>query len=246
MVFDHRVAGKCEFPTVNGIRTITLDLDDTLWEIHPVIRRAEERLYAWLGENYPRITEQFEPADLREVRARVVLEHADRAHDLTFLRHTVLMEIASAAGYREFLVDEAFAVFDAVRNDVEMFPEARPALLVLKERFTLIALTNGNADLEKIGISDLFDGHVNAAMAGAAKPERPIFDAAVEAGGVGAEQTLHVGDHPYYDVHGARAAGLRTVWVNRAGDEWPEEYAPPDVEVQHVGELADIIAGPDA
>jgi len=231
---------------VNGIRTITLDLDDTLWEIHPVIRRAEQRLYAWLGENYPRITEQFEPADLREVRARVVVEHADRAHDLTFLRHTVLMEVAAAAGYREFLVEEAFAVFDEVRNDVEIFPEARPALLALKERFTLIAVTNGNANLEKIGIGDLFDGHVNAAMAGAAKPARPIFDAAVQAGGAGAEETLHVGDHPLYDVHGAHEAGLRTVWVNRSGDEWPDEYAPPDVEVQHVGELAEIFSGSES
>ena len=231
---------------MNGIRTITLDLDDTLWEIHPVIRRAEERLYGWLGENYPRITEQFEPADMREIRARVAEEHADKAHDLTFLRHTVLMEVATAAGYRKFLIDEAFAVFDEVRNDVEIFPEARPALLALRERFTLIALTNGNADLEKVGISDLFDGHVNAAMVGAAKPERPIFDAAVQAGGAGADETLHVGDHPFYDVHGAREAGLRTVWVNRNANEWPGEYQPPDIEVRHVGELSDIVGGSDA
>jgi putative hydrolase of the HAD superfamily len=215
MVVDRQAAGKCESLSVNGIRTITLDLDDTLWDLHPVIRRAEERLYAWLGEHYPRITEQFEPDDLRDVRARVFREHADRAHDLTFLRHTVLMEVATAAV---------------------------PALLALRERFTLIALTNGNADLEKIGISGLFDAHINAAMAGAAKPERPIFDAAVEAGGAGPEQTLHVGDHPFYDVHGAREAGLRTVWVNRGGVEWPDEYAPPDVEVQHFGELAEIFS----
>jgi len=242
MVFDQHAAGKYKVSSVNGIRTITLDLDDTLWDLHPVIRRAEVTLYAWLGEHYPRITEQFAPADLRQVRARVFKEHADRAHDLTFLRHTVLMEVATAAGYREFLVDEAFTVFDEVRNDVEIFPEAVPALVALKERFTLIALTNGNADLQKIGISDLFDGHVNAAMAGAAKPERPIFDAAVKAGGAGAEQTLHVGDHPLYDVHGAREAGLRTVWVNRGGDEWPDEYARPDAEVQHVGELTEIFS----
>ena len=112
-----------------------------------------------------------------------------------------------------------------------MFPEARPALLELRQRFTVIAVTNGNANLEKIGIDDLFDGHINAAMAGAAKPHRPIFDAAVRAGGASAAQTVHVGDHPVYDVHGARAAGLRTVWVNRNGETWPREYAAPDIEV---------------
>ncbi len=229
------------FPTVNGIRTITLDLDDTLWEILPVIQRAELRLYEWLAENYPRITQRYTVAEMRILRDRVLRDHADKVHDLTLLRRTVLREAASAAGYTEFRVDEAFAVFDEVRNDVEMFPEVRPTLLALRERYTVIAVTNGNADLGKIGIDDLFDGHINAAMAGAAKPHRPIFDAAVRAGGASAAETVHVGDHPVYDVHGARAAGLRTVWVNRHGDDWPGEYPEPDVEVRHVGELRELL-----
>jgi putative hydrolase of the HAD superfamily len=78
-------------------------------------------------------------------------------------------------------------------------------------------------------------------MAGAAKPARPIFDAAVRAGGASAGETLHVGDHPETDVHGARQAGLRTAWVNRNGDEWPDEYESPDIEVHNVGELLEIL-----
>lgn len=226
---------------MNDIRTITLDLDDTLWAIHPVIRRAEERLYAWIGERYPGITEMFSPDDLRDVRCDVFTEYRDRAHDLTFMRRTVLTRIAEAAGYDDSYVDDAFAVFDEVRNDVTLFPEARPALVALRERFTLIAVTNGNANLEKIGIRDLFDDVISAAMAGAAKPARPIFDMAVAAGGASAGQTLHVGDHPLFDVHGARDAGLRAVWVNRDGEQWPEEYDRPDAEVQHVGELHELL-----
>ena len=110
-----------------------------------------------------------------------------------------------------------------------------------RSRDTIIAVTNGNADLEKIGIRELFDDVVSAAMAGAAKPDRPIFDMAVKAGGASADRTLHVGDHPLYDVHGARDAGLRAVWVNRNGDDWPGEYHSPDGEVQHVGELRDLL-----
>ena len=105
---------------MNGIRTITLDLDDTLWAIRPVIQRAEERLQAWLGEHYPRITERFTPEAIGELRARIVERYADRVHDLTFLRRKVLTTMATEAGYREFAVNEAFDVFDAVRNDVEI------------------------------------------------------------------------------------------------------------------------------
>ena len=226
---------------VNGIRTITLDLDDTLWDIHPVIKRAEHSLYSWLGEHYPRITEMFSIEEMRILRDDVFERHPDKLHDLTFLRYTVLTEAATTAGYTEFMVDEAFAVFDRVRNDIELFPESRPTLVALAERFTLVAVTNGNANLEMIGIDDLFDHHINAAMAGAAKPARPIFDAAVQAGGASAAETLHVGDHPVYDVHGAREAGLRTVWVNRTEATWPEEHAAPDLTVRHVGELLDVL-----
>ena len=219
---------------MNDIRTITLDLDDTLWAIHPVIKRAEERLYAWIGEHYPRITELFEPEDIWELRSEVIADYRDRSHDLTFLRRTVLTRLGHAAGYGDAYVDDAFEVFDEARNDVTLFPEARPVLVSVRERFVLIAVTNGNANLDRIGIRDLFDGVVSAAMAGAAKPARPIFDKAVEAGGASAAQTLHVGDHPLYDVHGARDAGLKAIWVNRNGDEWPHEYLEPDAEVQHL------------
>ena len=225
----------------NDIRTITLDLDDTLWDIHPVIKRAEHALYVWLGDNYPRITEMFTIEQMRILRDDIFERFPDKLHDLTFLRYTVLTEAATAAGYTEFRVDEAFAVFDEVRNDIEMFPESHPTLVALAERYTLIAVTNGNANLEKIGIDDLFDHHISAAMAGAAKPARVIFDAAVEAGGANAFETLHVGDHPVYDIHGAREAGLRTAWVNRNGTEWPDDHAAPDLTVRHVGELLDIL-----
>ncbi len=223
--------------TLNNIRTITLDLDDTLWEIHPVIKRAEQCLYAWLGENYPRITELYTRTDLRELRSQVIAEFADRAHDLTFLRRTILERVAAAAGYETHFIDEAFDVFDAVRNDVDIFPEVVPTLETLRGHFKLVALTNGNANLESIGIAHLFHNIVTAAEAGAAKPAQRIFDQAVEMGGATSEQTLHVGDHPECDVDGARNAGLRTVWVNRSSTPWPSEFALPDIEVVHIGEL---------
>ncbi len=226
---------------MKDIRTITLDLDDTLWEIHPVIRRAEQRLYEWLGENYPRITGMYEPSDLREVRSQVIIEFADRSHDLTFLRQTVLGRVGVAAGYSTDFIDEAFSVFDAARNDVDIFPEVIPALEALNENFVVIAVTNGNANLELIGIDHLFSDVVTAAMAGAAKPARQVFDMAVQVGGASAEQTLHVGDHPQYDVDGARSAGLRTAWVNRTASSWPEEFAEPEFEVTHVGELPGLL-----
>jgi putative hydrolase of the HAD superfamily len=111
---------------VNDIRTITLDLDDTLWDITPVILRAEARLRDWLAERYPRVVEMHQPEDIVELRAQVFAEYEDRSHDLTFVRCEVLARMGVAAGYGDDFVDEAFDVFDTERNTVELFPEVRP------------------------------------------------------------------------------------------------------------------------
>lgn len=227
---------------VYGIRTITLDLDDTLWEIGPVIRRAEKRLHDWLGERFPRVIELHEPDDIVELRAEVLAEFEDRSHDLTFVRRTVLARMGNAAGYGDDFVDAAFAVFDEERNTLDLFPEARPALESLAVRYTLVAVTNGNARLDRIGIDYLFDGFVSARSAGAAKPARQIFDAAVAAGGAAAHETLHVGDHPEIDIDGARAAGLKTVWLNRQGHDWPDSLPQPDGVVRNLLELDRLLA----
>jgi putative hydrolase of the HAD superfamily len=222
---------------MQGIRTITLDLDDTLWPISPVIMRAEQALYGWLREHYPRITARFSERDLLQQRLDVVAEFPEKSHDFTFMRRTVLGRVAEAAGYGADYVDAAMEVFMAHRNDVEMFPEVRPALEQLGQRYRLVAVTNGNASLECIGIRDLFDDVISASSAGAAKPAPQIFATAVAIGGAEAHETLHVGDHPECDVDGANNAGLRTAWVNRHGAEWPDHLRRPDVIVRDIGEL---------
>lgn len=226
---------------MNDIRTITLDLDDTLWEINPVIKRAERRLYAWLDEHYPRITAKFSPAAVLEMRDRVVAEYPDQSHDFTFLRRAALTKIGVAAGYGAGLVDAAMGVFNEVRNDVRVFPEVRPTLTVLRRSYRLIAVTNGNANLDTIGIGELFDDIISATTAGVAKPAQQIFDTAVRAGGASADQTLHVGDHPEHDVQGARDAGLKAVWVNRNDHVWPKNLRQPDGIIHNVGQLLSLL-----
>ena len=227
---------------MHRIRAITLDLDDTLWEVGPVIRRAEEELWSWLSEHYPAIPARFTPETVATLRDEVIEEYWQQTHDFRFLRKMVLRRMALQVGYAEDLVEDAFAVFDAARNRVELFPDVMPTLAVLQEHFTVVAVTNGNANLERIGIRHLFHAVVTAVEAGVAKPARPIFEEAVNRAGVTAEQTLHVGDHPEIDIAGASDAGLKTAWLNRVAAEWPEHLPPPDATVTTMSEVPDLLA----
>lgn len=223
---------------MNRIRAITLDLDDTLWEIGPVIRNAEASLRSWLADNFPKVPARFSTEDMLELRREVMESHPDRSHDLRFVRKQVLARAAIESGYdADQLVEPASSVFDHARNAVNLFPDVIPELELLYERFTLVAVTNGNANLQKIGIRHLFHGVVTAVDAGVAKPARPIFDAAVSTAGVGPDEILHVGDHPETDIDGARRAGLRTAWINRTAEEWPQHIDAPDAVVATLSEL---------
>jgi putative hydrolase of the HAD superfamily len=168
-------------------------------------------------------------------------KHWDQSHDFRFLRKTVLEHMAVSVGYSGDLVEDAFAVFDRARNDVELFSDVLPTLQALGEYFSLIAVTNGNANLERIGIRHLFDDVVTAVDVGAAKPARPIFAEAVARAGVSAGEALHVGDHPEIDIVGAQQAGLRTAWINRNGASWPLDTARPDAIVSTISELVAVL-----
>jgi FMN hydrolase / 5-amino-6-(5-phospho-D-ribitylamino)uracil phosphatase len=218
-------------------RVISLDLDDTLWPVAPVIAAAEAALLDWLKARYPKAARGHSVDSMRAMRARLVAQFPEQSHDLTFLRRRALAAQFAAAGYAESLCDEALEVFLTARNRVEFYADVRPALERLRADYRLFAVSNGNADLHRCGIGDLFDGHVTAIAAGAAKPDARIFAALQEMAGVGAAEVLHVGDDPLADVVGARQAGMQAVWLNRDSRIWPAALAPPSRTISTLAEI---------
>jgi putative hydrolase of the HAD superfamily len=203
-----------------AIQAITFDLDDTLWDTWPVIERAEARLHDWLKRRYPRIPEQFTCLDLRHLAGAVAEARPHMAHDRTALRKEALMLAATQAGYARFPVDAAFEVFFAARNQVVFFAEVLPVLERLTQRYVLGALSNGNADIRRVGLAHVFDFAFNAIDVGVAKPAPALFQAACRHLDLAPRQIVHVGDDPENDVRGAAWAGLHTVWINHTGREW--------------------------
>jgi len=223
------------------IKALTFDLDDTLWEVWPVVEHAEQLLYEWLAGYYPRIATRFTSLELRELCDEIAADQPTIAHDRTRLRKEALQLAARRAGYSEFDVEAAFAVFFAARNAVELFAEVRPTLKRLARRYTLASLSNGNADLRLIGLDDVFALSLNAIDVGAAKPEALMFEEACRQLQVLPEQVVHIGDDPIHDVQGGLEAGFRTVWVNRNGRDWPGG-ARADAEISNLAELEAVLA----
>ena len=218
---------------------LAFDLDNTLWDIGPVMARAEQALHDWLATHYPRITDLHSIDAMRERRFALAERRPDLAHDFTALRKLSLHEHAAEAGYPAALVEHAFEEFYAHRNSVELYSDVLPELERLGGKFRLLALTNGNADLKRIGIAHHFELIVTARSVGWAKPDARIFASLLAGAGLAAGDVLYIGDEPVADVEGPRGAGIEAVWINRTGAEWPQELAPPLRTVTNLHELAD-------
>jgi len=225
----------------NKIKIVTLDLDNTLWDVEATIIMAEKNMRQWMQDNVPEALDIYKSDATAEIRNQVVAENPAKIHDLTFLRIEVLCKIMAATGAVEeqarSLALEAFAVFFKGRNDVAFFPGALEMLDVLSQRYTLLALTNGNADVEQVGIAKFLAGAVSSADVGASKPDKLMFEAVLVKAGATADQCIHVGDHLTDDIAGAKNAGMHTLWVNLTGHKPSPDQAIANIEVTNLEQL---------
>jgi putative hydrolase of the HAD superfamily len=100
------------------------------------------------------------------------------------------------------------------------YPDSAPALKALRAAgLRTVVVSNWDHSLherlQQTGLAPLLDGALASAEVGAAKPDRAIFDAALELAGT--DDAWHVGDTVEADVEGALNAGLRPVLIDRRG-----------------------------
>jgi putative hydrolase of the HAD superfamily len=223
------------------VQAVIFDLDNTLWDVGPVILRAEHAMAEFLARHYPRVVERHTLESMRDLRARTALEHPAMRHDFTWLRKQALAVHAREAGYPETMAEEAFEVFYRARNEVVLYDDVVPALLALSARFRLFAISNGNADLAAIGLARYFERTLAAREAGMLKPDPRIFTMLLDLAGLEPGQVAHVGDDPEADVIGARRAGVTPVWLNRPRVPWPVEAPAPQHTIGSLSELLPLL-----
>ena len=225
------------------VRAITFDLDDTLWPIAPVMVRAEQCLDAWLHAHCPRSAQAYPIERMRALRDRIAQENPQIAHDFAAQRRLSLRAALEPHGYGEDHIDAAFAAFYAERNRVHCYADALPALQQLVARYPLAAITNGNADLDAIGIQAHFRFVLHAGAFGVAKPAADIFHAACTKLALAPHEVLHVGDAADHDVIGAHHAGMRTAWLQRGSMHWHEASGQSDIQPDLiVRDLTELVA----
>ena len=209
------------------VTALTLDLDDTLWPVRPTLVAAEQVLAGWLREHAPATAQGLPPAAMLALRAEVAAAHPHWSHDLTAIRLETLRRALRRHGEDPALAELAFDVFFEARHAVTFYPDVLPGLERLAARFRLVAVSNGNAEVHRLGLERFFSASVSARLHGVAKPDPSIFRAACAAARAAPHQVLHLGDDLAADVDGALAAGLHAGWICRPDGAHAKEAPRP-------------------
>lgn len=229
-----------------SIKLLSFDLDDTLWPCKPTILAAEQQLYNWMQQHVAVITERYDIDSLKQQRVQFMQQHPELSHDLSRVRRASLQALSQQFNLDNDWVELAFDVYYEARQQVTLYEDVSPVLDALKPHYRLVAVTNGNASVEKTGVGHWFEFAVSAANVGCQKPDPAFFEAVFEATGLSAEEILHIGDDPHRDIFGAWQLGIRTVWLNREGQNWTHNACRADQEIRSLEELPAILEELDA
>lgn len=231
---------------ITPIKAMTFDLDDTLYDNAPVIKKADEALNIFLNKYYPE-TAKLSKKEWFVIKSKLIEQNPALASDMGQLRLLSLQVALSREVSKDKLEAAAQACFDcfySARSDFTIHREIAQILSQLSKRIPLVAITNGNVDPEKIGIVKYFSHHLHASVKRPMKPHRAMFDEAAALLNAPPSSLLHVGDNLIKDVYGATQAGFQTAWYacNRSMDLNREPVRVlPSVELHSLNELVYLV-----
>lgn len=218
-------------------RLLVLDVNETLSDLAPLRARftdlgvGEEVAATWFasvlrdGMALAAVGEMAGFADIAgEVLRGLLPPHTGRAVTDDDVQHVI----------------EGFMGL-GVHDDV---PDGLRALA--EQGVRLATLSNGSAAvaeglLERAGLSDVVSDVLSVADAGVWKPAAAAYQHALDVTGVPGAEAMLAAVHPW-DVHGARAHGLRAAWIDRDGGHWPGHFGEPDVVASDFVDLARRLA----
>ncbi len=223
---------------LHTIKAISFDLDDTLYDNRPIIKAAVEAQMAYLASLplWPKESETYWHA----CRSEALTLEPGLDSDMTRWRLTALRLGLEKAGYDPQQAlhhsQQAFAAFVDKRSQIQVSDEILAMLSRLAERYPLIAITNGNVEVDRFNLKNRFQFVLQAGPDGLAKPHPDMFIEAVRRLQIEPRHLLHVGDSLDSDIRGANDAGCMSLWLR--GDVANSRYKGlPHAEIDDILEL---------
>ena len=229
------------------ISALTFDLDDTLYDNRPVIRRTEQESLAFIRDYHPALS-ALESSDFQQLRQALRQAEPDIYHDVTEWRRRALelgmLNAGLSADEARAGADAAMEHFAKWRSAIDVPQETHDTLAALAKKWPLVAITNGNAQPALCGLDGYFSFVLRAGPDGRAKPFHDMYHLAAERLNLPLGEILHVGDDLTTDVAGAIRCGVQACWINPYGADLmqaDDARLLPHIEISRLASLTALI-----
>lgn len=230
-------------------QAISFDLDDTLYSNHPIMVQTDKKMASY----FQRILSDHGIKDRKTLynarywfpfRQQALMRYPQLKHDVGLLRQKVYALGALSLGFKASVAEEfanaALTYFVEQRSNFTLPQHTHDFLLYLKTKRPLVAITNGNVDMDKIGLSQYFSHRFNSSIENRLKPDADMFNKACTALDISNEQLLHVGDCGINDILGGANAGCQTAWLNKYNVGKPLKVLP-NIMLDNIEELVEMV-----
>ncbi|MCF2858562.1 HAD-IA family hydrolase [Pseudoalteromonas sp. SMS1] len=224
---------------ITPVRVLSFDLDDTLYNNHPIILNAIRAMQDYL-QSIPAWANKQGDYWL-ECRRHIGNTQPHLQDDVTTWRQVALRYGMSQLNLTKDEIERhsnnAYQAFAQARSNITVSDSVLAMLQQLAKKYTLIAITNGNVDVEKFNLAGVFERVYLAGPDGKAKPDAALFQRACQDLGVKPQQILHIGDSLDTDVQGANLAGCQSVWLNNQSTAYTYKGLA-DIEISDILQLS--------
>jgi HAD superfamily hydrolase (TIGR01549 family) len=227
-------------------KAISFDLDDTLYSNGPIMRTTEERMIEYFSVSLAQFSDvngqqiSFSYHYWSSFRQQALNNTPALVHDVAALRlvsYTLGMQaLGMPLAEAQSKAHAALTYFTCERSAFSLPESTHDFLQKLAEKIPLVAITNGNVDVEAIGIKKYFSSIYHAGKGIKQKPDSQMFDLACQKLNISTAQLLHVGDCGRADIAGAIKAGCQAAWLPRYTIGKPLTVLP-HIQLTHVDEL---------
>lgn len=223
------------------VLAISFDLDDTLYDNGPIIQAAEDKLLKYIIEKFPALSD-LDELTWQQKKSQFAQQNLRLAHDVSLLRKRFLTDLLLGANVATASSSalQAYEYFHQHRNNFLVEPGCSELLYKMKQKVPLIAITNGNAEPDLIGLSGIFDAVIRPQNDLLMKPDKAIFELASKQLKIPARNIVHVGDSHITDVQGAINSKMIAGWFNPNKVAFPGAVLP-EFEYTQTEDLLDLI-----
>lgn len=232
------------YKTLRPFKAISFDLDDTLYDNLPVIKKAEKTFLDYLITTYPELV-GLDERRWSLYKTLIIKENPELKDDVTAWRKAAILRVMIVHGIAPVNAiawsEVALQKFIAMRSDIDVPKESITLLQKLAKHYPVVAITNGNADVEKMGLQHQFQFVLKAGNGFKSKPDIALFKQAADQLDIEVNELLHVGDHLYSDVFGAQQHNAQAVWFNPKGSPLTAAKLLPTIEIADLQDLLKLV-----